>query len=147
MAGQEALALQRRVLAVMDEFSRGLYQAFPWPAAQAKALPDAARAMTALFVTRQTSKDYVALVRGWPAPEVRVDHALKPDDAPDDALPQDAVTRFQRLATLQLDVPVWATEQYPQGIGATLPALAERQAGVGHLTAFEQCHCEAIKPF
>lgn len=38
----EALALQRRVLAVMEEFSRGLYQAFPWPAAQAKALPDAA---------------------------------------------------------------------------------------------------------
>lgn len=26
---------------------------------------------------------------------------------------------------LQLDVPVWATEQYPQGIGPTVPALAE----------------------
>jgi len=38
----EALALQRRVLQVMDEFSSGLYQAFPWPAAQAKALPDQA---------------------------------------------------------------------------------------------------------
>ena len=26
---------------------------------------------------------------------------------------------------LQLDVPVWATEQYPQGLGPTLSALAE----------------------
>ncbi len=26
---------------------------------------------------------------------------------------------------LQLDVPVWATEQYPQGLGNTVPALAE----------------------
>ncbi len=26
---------------------------------------------------------------------------------------------------LQLEVPVWATEQYPQGLGPTLPALAE----------------------
>ena len=26
---------------------------------------------------------------------------------------------------LQLDVPIWATEQYPQGLGPTVPALAE----------------------
>lgn len=26
---------------------------------------------------------------------------------------------------LQLDVPVWATEQYPQGLGPTLPSLSE----------------------
>ena len=86
--------------------------------------PDAARAMTQLFETRQTSKGYVALVRGWPAPEVRVDHALKPDDAPDDALPQDAVTRFQRLATLQLDVPV---DRYP----STRVALVQAQPETG----------------
>ena len=33
---------QRHALAVMDEFRLGLAQAFPWPAAQAKALPDTA---------------------------------------------------------------------------------------------------------
>lgn len=33
---------QRHALAVMDEFRLGLAQAFPWPAAQAKALPDSA---------------------------------------------------------------------------------------------------------
>ena len=38
----EALALQRRALAVMEQFSHGLYQAFPWPSGQAKALPDEA---------------------------------------------------------------------------------------------------------
>lgn len=26
---------------------------------------------------------------------------------------------------LQLDIPLWATEQYPQGLGHTVPALAE----------------------
>ena len=86
--------------------------------------PDAARATTQLFETRQTSKDYVALVRGWPAPQMRVEHALKPDDAPDDALPQEAVTRFQRLATLQLDVPV---DRYP----STRVALVQAQPETG----------------
>lgn len=33
---------ERCALAVMDEFSLGLYQAFPWPVEQAKALPDEA---------------------------------------------------------------------------------------------------------
>ncbi len=35
-------AEQRRALVVMDQFSLGLAQAFPWPAEQAKALPDSA---------------------------------------------------------------------------------------------------------
>jgi tRNA pseudouridine65 synthase len=86
--------------------------------------PDAARAMSLLFEAHQTHKDYVALVRGWPLPETRVDHALKPDDAPDDALPQSAVTRFQRLATLQLDVPV---DHYP----STRVALVQAQPETG----------------
>lgn len=86
--------------------------------------PDAARAMTQLFEARQTAKNYVALVRGWPALDVRVDHALKPDDAPEDVLPQDAVTRFQRLATLQLDVPV---DRYP----TTRVALVQAQPETG----------------
>ena len=39
-AGQ--VAEQRQALEVMDEFRLGLAQAFPWPSAQAKALPDEA---------------------------------------------------------------------------------------------------------
>lgn len=33
---------QKQALAVMDQFRLGLAQAFPWPSAQAKALPDSA---------------------------------------------------------------------------------------------------------
>lgn len=86
--------------------------------------PGSAKAMTQVFEAREASKDYVALVRGWPAPAVRVEHALKPDDAPEDALPQEAVTRFQRLATLQLDVPV---DRYP----STRVALVQAQPETG----------------
>ena len=84
--------------------------------------PDAARAMAQLFEARQTVKDYVALVRGWPVSDVRVDHALKRDDARDDALPQDAVTYFRRLATLELDVPV---DRYPSTRVALVQAHPE----------------------
>jgi NADPH-dependent 2,4-dienoyl-CoA reductase/sulfur reductase-like enzyme len=38
----EALAQKRCALAAMEQFSRGLHQAFPWPAAQAERLPDGA---------------------------------------------------------------------------------------------------------
>jgi NADPH-dependent 2,4-dienoyl-CoA reductase/sulfur reductase-like enzyme len=55
----EALALQRRVLTVMDEFSRGLYQAFPWPAAQAKALPDQAIVCRCEMITAGELRDAV----------------------------------------------------------------------------------------
>jgi tRNA pseudouridine65 synthase len=70
----------------------------------------AARALCTVFEAQQVRKRYLAMVRGWPALSAHVDHALKPDDAPDEALPQPAVTAFRRLATLQLDVPV---DRYP----------------------------------
>jgi NADPH-dependent 2,4-dienoyl-CoA reductase/sulfur reductase-like enzyme len=55
----EALALQRRVLTVMDEFSRGLYQAFPWPSKQAKALPDEAIVCRCEMITAGELRDAV----------------------------------------------------------------------------------------
>lgn len=72
--------------------------------------PAVAASLCAQFEQHRVSKTYVAMVRGWPPAFARVDHALKPDDAPQDAAPQDAVTVFRRLATLQLDVPV---DRYP----------------------------------
>ena len=59
---------------------------------------DAARALGAAFTTQAVHKRYLALVRGWPAASVQVDHALKPDDAPADAAVQPAQTRFDTLA-------------------------------------------------
>ena len=55
----EALAQQRRALAVMEAFSRGLYQAFPWPAAQAGALPDEAIVCRCEMITAGELRDAV----------------------------------------------------------------------------------------
>lgn len=58
---------------------------------------DAARALGQAFADGRLSKRYLALVRGWPADEQRVDHPLKPDDAPAHTAVQPAVTRFKTL--------------------------------------------------
>ncbi|HEX5354794.1 MAG TPA: pseudouridine synthase [Aquabacterium sp.] len=79
---------------------------------------EAARALCEAFESQLVRKHYLAMVRGWPTLATHVDHALKPDDAPQDALPQPAVTDFRRLATLQIDVPV---DRYP----STRVALVE----------------------
>ena len=84
--------------------------------------PEAARAVTAMFETRLPRKSYVAMVRGWPPAHVRVDHALKPDDAPQDTEPQQAVTCFQRLAVMHIDVPV---DRYPSTRVALVKAHPE----------------------
>ena len=41
-------------------------------------------------------------MRGWAPAHAEVDHPLRPDDAPPDAPPQPAHTRFTRLARLEL---------------------------------------------
>ena len=83
---------------------------------------DAARALATQFEQRQVDKRYLAFVRGWPAGEAEVDHALRPDDSPPDAEPQPALTRFRTLATMLLDVPV---DRYPQTRAALVEARPE----------------------
>jgi tRNA pseudouridine65 synthase len=83
---------------------------------------DAARGMAQVFEARLASKHYLAMVRGWPEREACVDHPLKPDDAPADAPAQEALTRFKRVATLQLDVPV---DRYPTTRVALVEAWPE----------------------
>jgi len=85
---------------------------------------DCARRLSAHFERREVHKRYVAMVRGWPADVVRVDHALRPDDAPPDAPSQEALTDFRLLAQCALDVPV---DRYPQ----TRVALVEAQPLTG----------------
>ena len=63
---------------------------------------DAARALSQAFEQHNTTKTYLALVRGWAPAQIEVDHALRPDDAPPDAAVQDAHTRFACLAQLTL---------------------------------------------
>lgn len=56
----------------------------------------AASLLGSAFMAREADKRYLAFVRGWPAQHARVDHALRPDDAPADAPAQEAVTDFER---------------------------------------------------
>lgn len=82
--------------------------------------PAAARQLSAHFERREVHKRYVAMVRGWPADQAHVDHALRPDDAAPQAPAQDAVTDFRLLARCSLDVPV---DRYPQTRVALVEAL------------------------
>lgn len=43
---------------------------------------------------------------------------------------------------MQFDIPLWATEQYPQGLGPTLPALAEL---IPAQQVLEKIHFSALK--
>ena len=61
---------------------------------------EAAQALAASFAAHETRKEYRALVRGWLPDEIEVDHALKPDDAPEDAPVQEAHTTLRCLARL-----------------------------------------------
>ena len=52
------------------------------------------------FAAQQVGKHYLALVRGWLAPLVEVDHPLRPDDSPPSAPAQSAQTTLRCLARL-----------------------------------------------
>ena len=76
--------------------------------------PATARAVAAQFAAGDTRKLYLAVVRGWPPEQGLVDRALGgvEDDllpTPDPA-PKSARTRFRRLATVELPVPI---DRYP----------------------------------
>ena len=73
--------------------------------------PEATRQMAQAFEARQVDKGYVALVRGWAPDAVRVDHPLKPDDAPADALAQTAVTDV--LCLRRVEVPDAVDPRHP----------------------------------
>lgn len=63
--------------------------------------PEAARWISAEFTARRVEKSYVAIVRGWIDERGVVDYALLEEGA---AVPADAVTEYERLATF--DVPM-----------------------------------------
>ena len=86
--------------------------------------PEAASLLGQAWMSAEVCKRYMAMVRGWPPQAVEVDHALVPDEAPEGTPPQPAQTRFRRLATLSLPVPV---DRYP----STRVALVEAEPLTG----------------
>ncbi len=76
--------------------------------------PTTAATLVAAFARREVKKMYLALVRGWPAPEGVIEHALRAVAdryAPaDDGEPKPAVTAWRTLATVELPHRV---DRYP----------------------------------
>lgn len=74
---------------------------------------DTASALGKALMAGQVEKHYLAVCRGWPAQaEFTVDHPL--DGGPGKPTKKAAVTRFERLATAELDLPSsgFATSRY-----------------------------------
>ena len=73
---------------------------------------DAASALGKVLMSREVEKDYLAVCRGWPEQSFTVDHPL--DGGPGKPAKKPAVTEFERLATVELDVPSagFATSRY-----------------------------------
>lgn len=77
---------------------------------------EAARHLSGEFEARRAVKRYLAVVRGWPDAEGRIDYALADEEAsaPAHRLPRAAVTGYRRLATVELPVAVgrYPTSRY-----------------------------------
>ncbi|MBB3342620.1 pseudouridine synthase [Luteimonas sp. RC10] len=73
---------------------------------------DTASALGTQWMARSVDKHYLAVCRGWPEPELEVDHPL--DGGPGKPLKKPAVTRFTRLASTELALPSagFATSRY-----------------------------------
>lgn len=75
---------------------------------------EAALPMFKLFEDKQVSKLYYAIVRGYTPEADTIDNPIKPDKDHKNKAPQDAVTHYQRLATIELPIPVgrYQTSRY-----------------------------------
>jgi tRNA pseudouridine65 synthase len=78
---------------------------------------DTARSVGRQFENHAVAKTYLAVVRGWPEPAGVIDHPLSRQDGDGRATTgaaQDAVTRYRRLATVELPHAVegYATARY-----------------------------------
>lgn len=64
---------------------------------------DTASALGRQMMSREVRKEYLAVCRGWPEERFTVDHAI--DGGPGKPRKKPAVTHFERLATVELDMP------------------------------------------
>lgn len=67
---------------------------------------EAASALCKLFEARRVEKTYLAVVRGYTDEQGVIDYPLRKEKQDRTQSPREAVTAYQRLATVELDIPV-----------------------------------------
>ncbi len=79
---------------------------------------EAAHKAVTLFETRQTRKEYLAIIRGHLSEEVRVDHPLQEEPG---RAAQEAQTLFRPLNTAELPIPVGRYQSARYGLVSANP--------------------------
>ena len=95
----------------------------------------AAANLGAQFASHTLQKTYLAVLRGWPDPCLKIDHPLVKFDEPSRST-QLAVTHLQRLASIELDV---AVDRYPK----TRYSLVRLEPETGRQHQLRR-HCKSI---
>nr|WP_255709966.1 pseudouridine synthase [Pontibacter harenae] len=67
---------------------------------------EAAKLLVASFENRLVEKKYLAIARGYTPEKETIDNPIKPDKDHKHKTPQDAVTHYERLATIELPIAV-----------------------------------------
>lgn len=70
--------------------------------------PDTAATLAGAFTAGAVSKRYLAVARGWVEPAGEIDHPVRDEDT--DAPARPSLTRYRRIATVELPYPV---DRYP----------------------------------
>lgn len=67
---------------------------------------EGASLLTKAFEEKAVTKVYYAIVRGYTSEGATIDNPIKPDKDHKHKLPQDAITHYERVATIELPIPV-----------------------------------------
>lgn len=89
-----------------------------------------AAALGQQFMQHAVHKTYLGVVRGWPEPEGQIDYPL---DAPGKPGPKAALTRWRRLATAEVPIPMGRYPQQRYALLALQPETGRYQQLRRHL--------------
>lgn len=92
--------------------------------------PETASATATQFQAGNVKKDYLAVVRGYTEPTGLIEHAINTEDS---ATRRRAVTRYRRLATVELDAPVGRYPTARYSLVAIRPETGRRHQIRRHL--------------
>lgn len=81
---------------------------------------ESARRLVEQFESREVTKEYLAVARGWVDESGMIDHPVADEDG--NGVAQAALTRYRRLATIELP---FAVDRYPSSRYSLLSAMPE----------------------